>query len=326
MSRISSWFVFHIGQRTRLRIMAFVTIADTGLISYVSTRNLAERWGFGALSWLYPLCLDAVAAVGMDLWMSNSPAKRAAAWLSLTAVSLSLAANVADWLYVGPGAAVLGAVPPLMLAALLLTMHVHGAHQAAVTEHTPGPASTEQAPDGHRSSADTVVDAAMDVGGRPAGDAVVPVPTAGPTAYLDQPHSTEQPYLAVPAEAPAGAAVPVPPQGRQLGQIPVPPRRQRPGKKGPRPTMADAEVVAALRKHEQNHGRLTRRRAMDLFGMGTDRANRLLAQARDEPRDKTDGTADSRVDGRVGPEGRNGIQLDLAMLAARPGDRSEPGA
>jgi uncharacterized protein DUF2637 len=116
-----------ISQNTRLRLMAFITITDAGLISYVSTRNLADRWGFGSLSWLYPLCLDAVAAVGMDLWMSGSPAKRAAARLTLTAVALSLAANIADWLYVGVGAAVLGAVPPLMLAALLLTMHVHSA-------------------------------------------------------------------------------------------------------------------------------------------------------------------------------------------------------
>ncbi len=118
-------------QNARLRLMAFITIADTGLISYVSTRNLAERWGFGSLSWLYPLCLDAVAAVGMDLWMSESPAKRAARRLTLIAVALSLAANIADWLYVGPGAAVLGAVPPLMLAALLLTLHVHSSGVAA---------------------------------------------------------------------------------------------------------------------------------------------------------------------------------------------------
>lgn len=129
---------FRIGQNARLRLLAFVTIADTGLISYVSTRNLAERWGFGSLSWLYPLCLDAVAAVGMDLWMSGSPAKRAAARLTLSAVGLSLAANIADWLYVGLGAAALGAVPPLMLAALLLTMHVHS---AGMTERDE-PAST----------------------------------------------------------------------------------------------------------------------------------------------------------------------------------------
>src|SRR5437870_8642525 len=117
--RLPLRFHLRVGQRVRLRIMAFITIVDTGIISYVSTRNLAERWGFGPLSWLYPLCLDAVAAVGMDLWMSNSPAKRPAACLSLFAVGLSLAANIADWLYIGPGAAALGAVPPLMLAALL---------------------------------------------------------------------------------------------------------------------------------------------------------------------------------------------------------------
>lgn len=126
-----------ISQHVRLRLMAFITIADTGLISYVSTRNLAERWGFGSLSWLYPLCLDAVAAVGMDLWMSGSAAKRAAARLTLAAVALSLAANIADWLYVGIGAAVLGAVPPLILAALLLTMHVHSAGTTARDEHQP---------------------------------------------------------------------------------------------------------------------------------------------------------------------------------------------
>lgn len=124
-----------INQNTRLRLMAFITIADAGLISYVSTRNLAERWGFGSLSWLYPLCLDAVAAVGMDLWMSGSPAKRAASRLTLTAVALSLAANIADWLYVGIGAAALGAVPPLTLAALLLTIHVHSAGITARDEH-----------------------------------------------------------------------------------------------------------------------------------------------------------------------------------------------
>lgn len=131
---------FRIGQNARLRLMAFITIADTGLISYVSTRNLAERWGFGTLSWLYPLCLDAVAAVGMDLWMSGSPAKRAAARLTLVAVGLSLVANIADWLYVGVGAAALGAVPPLMLAALLLTMHVHSAGIAARVEQEPAEA------------------------------------------------------------------------------------------------------------------------------------------------------------------------------------------
>ncbi len=65
--------------------MAVITIVDTGVISFVSTRNLAERFGFGPLLWLYPLCLDAVAAVGMDLWMSDSQAQRLAKWLALSA-------------------------------------------------------------------------------------------------------------------------------------------------------------------------------------------------------------------------------------------------
>jgi hypothetical protein len=83
--------------------------------------------------------------------MSNSPARRPAACLSLFAVGLSLAANVADWLYVGTGAAVLGAVPPLMLAALLLTMHYH----AARTEPADPARQTSTAPVGSISATST---------------------------------------------------------------------------------------------------------------------------------------------------------------------------
>ncbi|MFL6125495.1 DUF2637 domain-containing protein [Actinophytocola sp.] len=288
--------------------MAFITIADTGLISYVSTRNLAERWGFGALSWLYPLCLDAVAAVGMDLWMSNSPAKRAAKWLALFAVALSLAANVVDWLYIGPGAAVLGAVPPLMLAALLLTLHRHGAH----TAHTPTRTSistTEQAPRDHP-------DTDTDTMSGPVADTVVPVPVSDPTARPDQPHPTDQsPFTEHPdlvsATDVAGSPVPEPPPD----PVPVPrpsPRRSRKGskargsRKGPRPSVPDDVVVAALREHAQNGDPLPRRRVMAMFNMGTSRADRLLAEARDG------------AGNRVGDGTRNGTQFDLAMLHHGP--------
>jgi hypothetical protein len=295
--RLSSRFIIHISQRTRLRIMAFITIADTGLISYVSTRNLAERWGFGTLSWLYPLCLDAVAAVVMDLWMSNSPAKRAAKWLALFAVALSLAANVVDWLYVGPGAAVLGAVPPLMLAALLLTLHRHSAH----TEHTQAPAQpstmTEQAPQTHPDTApDTAPDTVADAMADAMVDSAVPVPAADPT---DRPG---QPPAEIPAPEVAGTAAPVPPPD----PAPVPARRPRGNRKGPRPRVSDDVVVAALREHEQNDDPLTRRQAMDMFRMGTNRADRLLAEARNGARD---GGRD---------EVRNGTQLDLAVLDHAP--------
>jgi hypothetical protein len=111
--------------------MAAATIACDAVFSYVSTRNLAERFGFGWLSWLFPLCLDATAAVGMELWLSRSPAQRPAKILALSAIALSLAANMADWRLAQNnwGSAVLGAVPPAMLAAQLLVLHKHDSGQ-----------------------------------------------------------------------------------------------------------------------------------------------------------------------------------------------------
>jgi hypothetical protein len=121
-----------VSQSARLRWMAAATIGCDAVFSYVSTRNLAERFGFGWLSWLFPLCLDATAAVGMELWLSRSPAQRAAKWLALSAIALSLAANMTDWLLAQGnwGSAVLGAVPPAMLAAQLLVLHQHDSQHA----------------------------------------------------------------------------------------------------------------------------------------------------------------------------------------------------
>lgn len=306
MRRFSSRFVLHISQRTRLRIMAFITVADTGLISYVSTRNLAERWGFGALSWLYPLCLDAVAAVGMDLWMSNSPAKRAAKWLALFAVALSLAANVVDWLYVGPGAAVLGAVPPLMLAALLLTLHRHGAHTGHTPTPTAGSATIEHVPQDHPDT-DTM-------SGQPV-DTAVPVPAADMSLRTNQSHPHDQPDLTEqpdPVSVPdvAASPVPVPPPKLTPDPAPVPTSSPRGSRKGPKPQVSDDVVVAALREHEQNDDPLSRRRVMAMFHMGTNRADRLLAEVRDG--------AENGVHDSVRDQARNGTQLDLAMLHHGP--------
>jgi uncharacterized protein DUF2637 len=296
--RSYSRFSFHISQRTRLRIMAFITVADTGLISYVSTRNLAERWGFETLSWLYPLCLDAVAAVGMDLWMSNSPAKRAAKWLALFAVALSLAANVVDWLYVGPGAAVLGAVPPLMLAALLLTLHRHVAY---TQEPTPAEQALHDEPG---TVADAVTDRMRGAVVDPAPDTVAPVPLADSVERADQPS-------AVPA--PDVAATPAPGSPREAAPVPAGvPRRRR---KGPKPRVSDEMVVAALRKHEQNDQPLSRRRVMSMYHMGTSRADRLMAEARNGARH---GARRGVGDG-VRDEVRNGTQFDVAILGRDAG-------
>lgn len=124
--------------RTRLRVFSAMTIASAAVVSFDSIRHLAEHAGFGQLAWLFPLTLDAVAAYGMDLWVQRSPAWKQARALALAAIFGSLLANIADhWLTartVLP--AVLGAVPPAMLAALLAVAHRHASGTA---DRTVGP-------------------------------------------------------------------------------------------------------------------------------------------------------------------------------------------
>lgn len=118
----------------RLRVFAAVTIASTAVISFVSIKHLAEHAGFGEFSWLFPLTLDAVAAFGMDLWVRQSPAWRQARALALVAILGSLVANIADHYLTQRSilGAVLGAVPPGMLAALLAVLHRHASGTAMV--------------------------------------------------------------------------------------------------------------------------------------------------------------------------------------------------
>lgn len=111
----------------RLRILAAVTVTATAAISFTSIQHLAAVNGFGAASWLFPLTLDAAAAVGLDLWARRARAWREAAWLAMVAIGLSLVANTLDhWITTGTVlAAVLGAFPPAMLGGLLLVLHRH---------------------------------------------------------------------------------------------------------------------------------------------------------------------------------------------------------
>lgn len=122
-------------KRVRLRLGAFIVVACTGAISFMSSRDLAWMAHFGWLSWLFPVCLDAVAAVALDIWMRRSGAQRISGWLGMTAIMLSTASNAADH-YLSTGlvlAAVLGVVPPAMLAWMLLALHKHVAPQAGTT-------------------------------------------------------------------------------------------------------------------------------------------------------------------------------------------------
>jgi hypothetical protein len=124
---------------TRLRLFATLPVASAAVISFESVRHLAEIAGFGPLSWLFPLTLDAAVAFGTDLWIrrDRSAAMNQARALALVGIVLSLAANVADhWISTRSVlAAVLGAIPPAILAAMLSVLHRH-----ALGESETGPA------------------------------------------------------------------------------------------------------------------------------------------------------------------------------------------
>lgn len=127
------------GRAVRLRLFAAIVVIATAAWSFASLRDLAAQLGFGQLSWLFPLSVDAVAALGMDVWMSRSAAWRHGRNLAVGAVLVSVAGNVAHWMItlMDPRSAVLSSVPPLMLAATLLVLH---RHQEPAPDDTPVPA------------------------------------------------------------------------------------------------------------------------------------------------------------------------------------------
>lgn len=139
-------------QNSRLRLLAFVTVVAAAVVSFSSLHDLAFYAGFGGKSWLFPLCLDAVAALSIDVWLSGSAAARRGKWLAMAAILGSLAGNAADWWIKSASflSAGLGIVPPAALALVLLVLHKHwgGTVKAAsqvvpaAVRTTPRPAST----------------------------------------------------------------------------------------------------------------------------------------------------------------------------------------
>jgi len=107
------------------RLLATLVIAVAAVWSFDALSNLAEHVGFGPLSWMFPLCIDAVAALGMDIWMTRAPAWKLGRVLALAAITVSLAGNILDWAVRSayPLAMGLGAIPPIALAAVLGVTH-----------------------------------------------------------------------------------------------------------------------------------------------------------------------------------------------------------
>jgi Protein of unknown function (DUF2637) len=112
--------------RTTLRrLLALVVVVVAAVWSFDALTNLAQHVGFGQLSWMFPLCIDAVAAIGMDYWMTRSPAWKAGRAMAMCAITVSTAGNVVDWVLrdVHELAVIFGAVPPAALAWVLGIMH-----------------------------------------------------------------------------------------------------------------------------------------------------------------------------------------------------------
>lgn len=245
----------------RLRLFAAVTIASAAVISFESLKHLAEYAGFGHFSFLFPLTLDAVAALGMDLWVTRSAAWKQARALALAAIFGSLVGNIADhWISQGTILpAVLGAVPPAMLAALLAVLHRHGAGTAA-----------------HRSGPDKAVRDAVwsSLGQAPA----VRTVGTGPATYVVPVWLWSSDRTVVPMVDEGHLMVPD--QARPVRK----PRPVRQVSRGPRSAgPADDVIVKALRDHAAYHsGRLpSKREVMATHSVGSGRALRLLALAKE---------------------------------------------
>lgn len=141
---------------TELDIHATSTLIVGGaaILSFNSSRDLADACGFHDwLSWVWPVCLDAVAYVSTRIWLSRTTddnTRRYARGLALAGISLSLMANGLDlFLSVEKLAPVwgvvllVGAIPPAMLAAVI---HMLVMRRGLTTHRAKKPATPKTAP------------------------------------------------------------------------------------------------------------------------------------------------------------------------------------
>jgi hypothetical protein len=263
-------------RRARLRVLSAITIACAAVISFNSIRNLAHREGFDWLSWIFPVILDAVAAVGMDLWISGSKAWHWAAALASTTVLMSTAANAWDHFSStdpdGPGpltgsyvAAGLGALPPAMLAFLLIVLHKHAKGLRDETPAEAPPATT--APVYLWSATTTVADKPPTPLDYPPN--VLPTRTAPPSA---------------PATAQPEAQTPATPEPAAAANHPAPDPTDPESRQGP---LTEEELTAAraiISASPTTVGRTTLAVAMNV---GVSRARAILARLKEDTDDTT---------------------------------------
>lgn len=281
----------------RLRVLAFITVSATAVISFTSVQALAHRAGFGWTDWLFPLSLDAVAAFAMDVWMRHGAAQRSAGALALTSIGLSLAANV-GWHYLDTGvlAAILGAIPPGTLAWLLLVLHQHSAprpvpvptlehhgQRSAVVPPAPEPPTVEyrSAPADSAVPVPTVTEPQL--APRHAPVPVPPTPTApvsgaGATRRPVPPESiTERTLVMAPlVMTEVGTKVAPAPGDRSKVSPAATPRHLVTVPDEPLASRTDQELAQMARTWE----RVSRRRVMTEFRVGSDRATKIVQLAK----------------------------------------------
>jgi hypothetical protein len=126
--------------------MALVALAAAAL-SYQSLAQLGQLCGYGSLSWLYPVVVDAGAAASCAAWLHNG--SRQALGMTWSLLSISVALNgTTHWLesiHTAPSwplVVAVAAVPPMVLG-LCVHLAVGMGHDTAPPE---SPAPTRSLP------------------------------------------------------------------------------------------------------------------------------------------------------------------------------------
>ncbi|ANZ35554.1 hypothetical protein BBK82_05120 [Lentzea guizhouensis] len=143
---------------------AAVLLASVAVLSFSTLMELAVRGGYTDWrKWLWPLSLDAAAMVALRYWLARglpASARRTGLALALVVIILSTGGNALEhWWQGGLLAAVMGSIPPLVLAAVALLIDL-GLRRQDLAPDTPAHAPAAAPGPGELVTSD---DAAPDV-------------------------------------------------------------------------------------------------------------------------------------------------------------------
>lgn len=285
----------HHGSADRLPVMVTgVAVVLAGIIAWISfdaLHELAEMCGLtDSRAWLWPLSLDAVAALATWVWVSGGPAWRLGRTIALIAIGLStvggglatgLAAKVVTAMSGPEGEAVtnpaaphwtiivaVGVIPPIMLALVIHMLVVARQRRTGPNRSVNSPAVSDR-------TDEELVDDDVDTVELAAIEASATDRTSDRSTPADQPGPGTEPDRSTQAD-------------------------DQSGESGPASGWTDKEIVDHLRT-QIAAGRKppSRNSVMTTYGIGADRAKRLRGLAtQDSP---VTGPALALVPGPVRP-------------------------